>query len=344
MKKNGITFDNFACLAECHSTVEVNRAFEFTFEKFKKDIEMVTSSSDKFIVISFSRKALDQTGDGHFSPLGAYNAKEGMVLVLDTARYKYPSYWVPIEALFKSMQPIDKETGRPRGYFVLSYNSEHPPVTRCVPNDQQQANLKEEGQGKAKLDWSILAKSFCQRIPEDMWLEKPRSLEHVVELVLRNVPKEYTTILASESIKSFNATSPGKAEEYINELLDSTTKSALYPIVLDALYPNRQNQSYHHVDLNAAFATLFVLGSPSMLYTSLPRELQERIDSYRKDERMAPVMKHEIHRISEEVIDLITTFCTCGPGWSTGKDLAEKSAATNDNFEQAPKYSCCKTK
>lgn len=330
MKKKGITFDNFACLAKCHCDAEVNRAFDFTFEKFKKDIEMVTSTSDKFMVVSFSRKVLGQTGDGHFSPIGAYNAKEGKVLILDTARYKYPSYWCPIETLYESMNPIDKETGRPRGYFILSYDVDNPPISLCntkgskrqreediTPEAKNAATtIRHEESAKAKLNWSTLAKSFCHRIPENMWLEKPRTLEHVVQLVLRNVPEEYTSILANQSLNSFTAASPNKAEDYINELLHDTTKSPLYPIVVDALYPNRENHSSTPIDCNAAFATLFVLGSPRMLYTSLPRDLQDRIDSCRKDESMTSIMKQEVNRISEEVTDLTTTFCTCGPGWS----------------------------
>lgn len=340
MKKKGITFDNFACLAKCHCDAEVNRAFDFTFEKFKKDIEMVTSTSDKFMVISFSRKVLGQTGDGHFSPIGAYNAEEGKVLILDTARYKYPSYWCPIETLYESMNPVDKETGRPRGYFILSYDVDNPPISLCNVNrnkteieepvviEQQQkstvAAIRQEESAKAKLNWSTLAKSFCHRIPENMWLEKPRTLEHVVQLVLRNIPEEYTSILANQSLNSFNAASPNKAEEYINELLYDTTKSPLYPIVVDALYPNRENNTSNPIDCNAAFATLFVLGSPRMLYTSLPRDLQDRIDHCRKDDSMTAVMKQEVNRISEEVIDLTTTFCTCGPGWSAADAFSKK--------------------
>ncbi|KAI9478177.1 MAG: Phytochelatin synthase-domain-containing protein [Benjaminiella poitrasii] len=351
MKIKGITFDNFACLAKCHCDVQVNRAFDFTFEKFLEDVERVTSTSDKFMVISFSRKVLGQTGDGHFSPIGAYNAQERKVLILDTARYKYPSYWCPIEMLFESMNPIDKETGRPRGYFVLSYDVEHPPLSLCDINSGTCCSTAEKqqespvdlttGSGsmsskqlreEAKLNWSTIAKSFCQRIPENMWLEKPRTLEHVVRLVLRNVPKEYSSILANQSLASFNATNPDKrAEEYINELLYDTTKSPLYPIVMDALYPKRENHSYTPIDTNAAFATLFVLGSPRMLYTSLPKDLRDRLDSFRRDENLSATMKHEVHRISEEVVDLTTAFCTCGPNWT----LLDSNGVSGDKKE------CC---
>ena len=42
-----------------------------------------------------------RAGDGHFSPIGGYSAAEDMVLILDTARFKYPPHWVPLEMLYK---------------------------------------------------------------------------------------------------------------------------------------------------------------------------------------------------------------------------------------------------
>ncbi|KAI9249149.1 Phytochelatin synthase-domain-containing protein [Phascolomyces articulosus] len=348
MKKNGITFDKFACLAKCHSDVVVKRGNDFTLEEFKKDVEDVTTRSDVFMVISFSRKTLGQTGDGHFSPIGAYNPETGMVLVLDTARYKYPSYWCPIETLYESMKPIDKETGRSRGYFLLSYDVNHPPISLCRVQKKSSNNtndiesssassplttelqsssskssssllpepLQSENHASSPLNWTTLAKSFCKRIPENMWIEKPRTLEHVVQLVLRNVPPEYTVILANQSFRQ----SPN---EYIDKLLQDTAQSPLYPIVLNALYPVNNNhpslneqQLEINVDHHAAFATLFVLGSPRMLYTSLPRDLQETLSLYRKEEYMSDVVKREVDRISVEVTELTKTFCTCGPGWT----------------------------
>ena len=40
-------------------------------------------------------------GDGHFSPIGGYNAREDLVLILDTARFKYPPHWVPLPMLYE---------------------------------------------------------------------------------------------------------------------------------------------------------------------------------------------------------------------------------------------------
>ena len=35
------------------------------------------------------------------APIGGYSAAEDMVLILDTARFKYPPHWVPLEMLYK---------------------------------------------------------------------------------------------------------------------------------------------------------------------------------------------------------------------------------------------------
>ena len=38
------------------------------------------------MIVSYSRKALGQTGDGHYSPIGGYHAATDQVLILDVAR------------------------------------------------------------------------------------------------------------------------------------------------------------------------------------------------------------------------------------------------------------------
>ncbi|KAK4848728.1 hypothetical protein QYF36_016590 [Acer negundo] len=53
-------------------------------------------------------------GSGHFSPIGGYHAGRDMVLILDVARFKYPSHWVPLTLLWEAMNTIDKATGHHR--------------------------------------------------------------------------------------------------------------------------------------------------------------------------------------------------------------------------------------
>ena len=52
--------------------------------------------------------------------IGGYHKEKGLVLVMDVARFKYPPFWVPVDVLWESMEVLDKVTGLPRGYFVVS--------------------------------------------------------------------------------------------------------------------------------------------------------------------------------------------------------------------------------
>ena len=84
----------------------------------------VTKSKDDaaqndMLICSFSRSVLKQTGTGHFSPIGGYIPSLDKVLVMDVARFKYPSYWVDVETLWNAMCQADLETFKPRGYIVV---------------------------------------------------------------------------------------------------------------------------------------------------------------------------------------------------------------------------------
>ncbi|KAI8322509.1 Phytochelatin-domain-containing protein, partial [Martensiomyces pterosporus] len=120
LKASGITFDQFICLASSHAHVVAKRGNEVSREEFLEDIKRVTQRDDMFLVLSFSRKMMGQTGDGHFSPIGAYHPETNQALVLDSARYKYPCWFADVDKIYGSLQPADEETGRPRGYFLVS--------------------------------------------------------------------------------------------------------------------------------------------------------------------------------------------------------------------------------
>jgi hypothetical protein len=61
---------------------------------------MVTAQPSGY-VHRFKSACVRSAGDGHFSPVGGYSEAEDMVLILDTARFKYPPHWVPLEMLYK---------------------------------------------------------------------------------------------------------------------------------------------------------------------------------------------------------------------------------------------------
>jgi len=74
-----------------------------------------------YMIVNYRRGAIGQADSAHFSPLGAYNEEEDLVLILDVARYKYPPVWVPVPIIFHGMNTVwNSNTGESRGYIVVS--------------------------------------------------------------------------------------------------------------------------------------------------------------------------------------------------------------------------------
>ena len=114
IEKQGITFDQFICLAVCNTLeVEHIRAdSSTTIDQFRKTIIEKTRCANDVIVVSYSRQILKQSGEGHFSPIGGYHPGRDLVLIMDVARFKYPPHWVNVSLLFEAMKQIDSETGK----------------------------------------------------------------------------------------------------------------------------------------------------------------------------------------------------------------------------------------
>ncbi|KAI9256170.1 Phytochelatin synthase-domain-containing protein [Sporodiniella umbellata] len=127
IQEYGIPFDEFTCLSQYYCHVEPYRATDYN--SFRRRLESVTSDTKNQMVVHYSRKALGQPDSlAHFSPIGGYNKEEDQVLIMDVARGKYPSVWVKTKALYHAMQTLSvEESGRTRGYFVLSNTEENKP-------------------------------------------------------------------------------------------------------------------------------------------------------------------------------------------------------------------------
>lgn len=119
IRRTGITMMEFARLAKCQGLgTDMKQPPGSIVEEFRQDVKATLSSSrGGIIVASFARSALDQTGEGHFSPIAAYY--EDYVLVLDVARFKYAPYWVKMDDLYDAMKLCDEATNQPRGWFIL---------------------------------------------------------------------------------------------------------------------------------------------------------------------------------------------------------------------------------
>jgi hypothetical protein len=143
VKQTGITLNVFSCLARCQGLqVQKYHVQDRKLQDFRLAIELACvdhhdamqeedheqrrvedSTIGPLLVVSYDRGVLNQTGTGHFSPVAAFDRASDFVLILDTARFKYSSHWVPVPLLFEAMKPIDPHTGISRGYVLLSYHT-----------------------------------------------------------------------------------------------------------------------------------------------------------------------------------------------------------------------------
>jgi len=118
--KEGITLDQASCIARCNGArTEMVRHSQISLLEFRSEVERCCSLPHEHLIVSYSRKAFLQTGDGHFSPLGGWHAASDHVLILDVARFKHSPHWVPLELLYKAMGAADPATGLCRGYLKM---------------------------------------------------------------------------------------------------------------------------------------------------------------------------------------------------------------------------------
>jgi glutathione gamma-glutamylcysteinyltransferase len=125
IRRSGLSLAEAACLARCsNADVTLSRPTLGRLDAFREQVERsATTDGGPVVIVNYTRRTLGQTGGGHFSPIGGYHAATRRVLVLDTARFKYPPHWVPIDLLFSAMLEHDPDTGRPRGWLVLRRRS-----------------------------------------------------------------------------------------------------------------------------------------------------------------------------------------------------------------------------
>ncbi len=119
VRQRGLDIEELACLARCNGAdVEVRHADDAELDAFRAAV-LAGAKGSSVVVASYDRAGLEQTGSGHFSPIGGYHGARDLALVLDVARFKYPPHWVPLERLYRAMEPVDSATGRARGWMTL---------------------------------------------------------------------------------------------------------------------------------------------------------------------------------------------------------------------------------
>ena len=95
---------------------EVFFANELSLDEFRSLLKNALLNQ-QFIIVNFLRTELQQQGNGHHSPIAAYDEKTDRFLILDVARYKYPAYWVKAEDLWNAVNTKDNEMYR--GFIII---------------------------------------------------------------------------------------------------------------------------------------------------------------------------------------------------------------------------------
>lgn len=118
---SGLTLEELAQLLRAHGlVVRTVHAEHSDVAAFRAAAQAALSEPLTFVVVNYDRRALNQSGAGHISPVGAYSTATDRLLVMDVATYKYPYTWVPVHQLWAAMNTVDRDSGRTRGYLLVS--------------------------------------------------------------------------------------------------------------------------------------------------------------------------------------------------------------------------------
>lgn len=116
----GMPLGDLSGMLEVHEAeTTVKHARASTEEAFQASVKSNMNDPSNWLIVNYDRSVLGEKGGGHISPVSAYSEENNMVLLLDTARYKYPFHWVPVNLLFEAMNTSDSETGQSRGWVVV---------------------------------------------------------------------------------------------------------------------------------------------------------------------------------------------------------------------------------
>ena len=120
VRRQGMTLQELAQFLQSHG-VKVSRRHADTFNVASLRNLMNESLGDPNVrlIVNYFRPGLKQKGGGHFSPVAAYDKESDRVLILDVARYRYPSVWVQLTDLLSAMQTPDYASGSQRGLLLI---------------------------------------------------------------------------------------------------------------------------------------------------------------------------------------------------------------------------------
>jgi hypothetical protein len=122
LARQGMTLNQLGGVLALHPlAIEVRHAADGGLDRFRAAARDYLAAKDHFVIVNYLRSAIGQQGEGHFSPLAAYDAKTDRFLILDVTRYRYPPVWVKASDLFDAMNTTDSANdNKTRGYVLIA--------------------------------------------------------------------------------------------------------------------------------------------------------------------------------------------------------------------------------
>ena len=134
VRRQGMTLAELAALLSSNGVAaEAIHGDQLTLEQFSALLRTNLSQPGDRLLANYLRPSLGQAGGGHIAPLAAFHAASDRVLILDVARYRYPSVWVPVADLWTAIRTIDSTSGRSRGLVTIRRVPGSSPPPRSVP-------------------------------------------------------------------------------------------------------------------------------------------------------------------------------------------------------------------
>ncbi len=277
VRQRGVTLEQFACLARCNGArADTNRPDDTTLDAFRTDLLTAATSPDgPVLAVAYSRKALGQTGDGHFSPIAGVHAGRDLALVLDVARFKYPPHWVPVPLLWEAMKPHDAATGRSRGWVMLRRRTSGAAVLFRLTD--------------TRLPWAEAARRLLVELPAAMARVRPPQGGAVAAFV-DALPGPVCALV--EAIPTPERLAPEHRAE-VDGLLDALRATALYGDVRRAL-DGRQ-------DATPEVVTLLLLAMPGRLFAAMDGDARAELEAARHIDGCAPLLRSEVEILREQM-------------------------------------------
>lgn len=117
----GQTLQESAAVMAVHgASTRAYHAADSSLDEFRRIAKANMAERNNFVAVNYRRNYVGQPPGAHFSPLAAYDEKTDSFLILDVARYKFPPVWVPAADLFAAMNTLDSDSGKTRGFLVVS--------------------------------------------------------------------------------------------------------------------------------------------------------------------------------------------------------------------------------